>query len=74
MRPLSSTNLRELAADIEFELGRLRQLEQSIQYVQQEIKRDPGHAELFYENLALKLHSFYTGCDFFHRRHTGGNH
>ena len=63
MRPLSSTNLRELAADIEFELDRLRQLEQSIQYVRQEIERDSDHAELFYENLALKLHSFYTGCE-----------
>ncbi|MEL7510414.1 MAG: hypothetical protein AAFN42_24040 [Cyanobacteria bacterium J06554_1] len=63
MRPLSSINLRELAADIEFELDRLRQLEQSIQYVQQEIERDPVHAELYYENLALKLHSFYTGCE-----------
>ncbi|MEM9485528.1 MAG: hypothetical protein AAGA83_17775 [Cyanobacteria bacterium P01_F01_bin.116] len=63
MRPLSSINLRELAADIEFELGRLRQLEQSIQYVQQEIEQDPAHTELFYENLALKLHSFYTGCE-----------
>ncbi|MEM7795195.1 MAG: hypothetical protein AAF579_12200 [Cyanobacteria bacterium P01_C01_bin.118] len=63
MRPLSSINLKELAADIEFELDRLRQLETSILYVQQEIERDPGHAELFYENLALKLHSFYTGCE-----------
>lgn len=63
MRLLSSINLRELAADIEFELNRLRQLEQSILYVQQEIERDPDHAELFYENLALKLHSFYTGCE-----------
>lgn len=63
MRPLSSIRLRELAADIEFELERLRQLEQSIVYVQQEIERDPDHAELFYENLALKLHSFYTGCE-----------
>lgn len=63
MRPLSGINLRELAADIDLELNRLRQLEQSILYVQQEIERDPNHAELFYENLALKLHSFYTGCE-----------
>ncbi|MGD1858000.1 MAG: hypothetical protein ACFB2W_27505 [Leptolyngbyaceae cyanobacterium] len=63
MRALSPTNLRELAADIEFELERLRQLEQSIRYVRQEIERDPSHAALFYENLALKLHSFYTGCE-----------
>ena len=63
MRTLSPANLRELAADIEFELDRLRQLEQSIRYVEQEIERDPTHADLFYENLALKLHSFYTGCE-----------
>ena len=63
MRALSPANLRELAADIEFDLDRLRQLEQSIRYVEQEIERDPTHADLFYENLALKLHSFYTGCE-----------
>ena len=63
MKPKSPINLRELAADIEFELERLRQLEQNIIYVQQEIERDPTRSELFYENLALKLHSFYTGCE-----------
>ena len=63
MKPLNPVNLRELAADIEFEIERLLQLEQSIAYVQQEIEQDPKHSELFYENLALKLHSFYTGCE-----------
>lgn len=63
MKPQSPINLQELASDIEFELERLRQLEKSIIYVQQEIERDPTHSELFYENLALKLHSFYTGCE-----------
>lgn len=38
-------------------------LEAEIQYVQAEIQRDPQHAALFYENLALKLHNFYTGCE-----------
>lgn len=63
MRQLSPLLLQELAADIEFELARLDQLEQQIQYVKTEIERDPVHADLFYENLALKLHSFYTGCE-----------
>lgn len=55
--------LKELAADIEFELNRLRQIEKDIIYVRQEIDNDPIHAKLFYENLALKLQSFYTGCE-----------
>jgi len=49
--------------DIEDELKRLASLEAEVQYVQAEIQRDPQHRALFYENLALKLHNFYTGCE-----------
>lgn len=55
--------LKELAADIELELNRLRQLEKDITYVRQEVENAPIHAKLFYENLTLKLQSFYTGCE-----------
>jgi hypothetical protein len=60
---INAATLRELAADIDTELDRLGRLEQEIRYVQQEIDRDPDHAALFYENLALKLHNFYNGCE-----------
>jgi hypothetical protein len=63
MRPISPAVIRELAADIETELSRLTQLETSIKTVQAEIEHDPDRAPLFYENLALKLHNFYTGCE-----------
>lgn len=63
MREVSSSEIRELATDIETELRRLTRLEASIQQVKSEIERDPARATLFYENLALKLHNFYTGCE-----------
>ncbi|WP_008313453.1 hypothetical protein [Leptolyngbya sp. PCC 6406] len=63
MRPISAAALRELAADIEAELARLSRLEQAIQQVQAEIERDQLRSHLFYENLALKLHNFYNGCE-----------
>jgi hypothetical protein len=63
MKALSAAAIRELAADIEVELARLSQLEQEIYRVQDEIARDPARQDLFYENLALKLHNFYTGCE-----------
>ena len=63
MRPISSAAIRELAADIEGELARLKQLEEEIKRVQGEIQLDPARSDLFYENLALKLHNFYTGCE-----------
>jgi len=63
MREASSSEIRELATDIEIELGRLSRLEGGIQQVRLEIQRDPARAALFYENLALKLHHFYTGCE-----------
>jgi hypothetical protein len=56
-------SLRELAGDIEAELVKLARLEGQIQYVQNEIEQAPQYAELFYENLGLKFHNFYTGCE-----------
>ncbi|MDB9525399.1 hypothetical protein PN498_05330 [Oscillatoria sp. CS-180] len=63
MLPISPAAMRELAADIETELSRLIQLETAIAQLQEEIIDDPRHASLFYENLALKLHNFYTGSE-----------
>lgn len=63
MQAFSPERLRGIAADIQIELKRLQRLADDIAFVQGEITRDPGHARLFYENLALKLHNFYTGCE-----------
>lgn len=63
MRQVTASKLRELARDIEMEVGRLTRLESDIQQVQVEIQRDPTRAAIFYESLALKLHNFYTGCE-----------
>jgi hypothetical protein len=63
MKPPSAVALLGLAVDIEAELEQLKHLANDIAAVQVEIRCDPGHARLFYENLALKLHNFYTGCE-----------
>ena len=63
MRQLSAGALRGLGVDLENELGQLARLDLDIQAIRIEIERDPAHARLFYENLALKLHNFYTGCE-----------
>ncbi|MGF1512180.1 MAG: hypothetical protein ACFB5Z_00570 [Elainellaceae cyanobacterium] len=63
MKQLTPNELREFAADIEMELDRLKQLETDIQQVNGEIQRSSNLAKLLYENLALKLHNFYTGCE-----------
>lgn len=63
MRQTSPDELLGLAADITAELEYLRRLAADMAAVRAEIDRDPAHARLFYENLALKLHSFYTGCE-----------
>lgn len=63
MRQVAPDELRGLAADIAAELGRLQALADDVVAVRAEIARDPAHAKLFYENLALKLHNFYTGCE-----------
>jgi hypothetical protein len=63
MQSVSPERLRGIAADIQIELKRLQRLADDIAFVRGEITRDPGHARLFYENLVLKLHNFYTGCE-----------
>jgi hypothetical protein len=63
MKSFSAAQIRDLVADIELERSRLERLNLDVQRVQQEIQRDPDRTGLFYENLALKLHNFYTGCE-----------
>lgn len=63
MRDITPSAIRELAADIEMELTRLGQLEDDIARVNRAIDQNPSQADWLYENLALKLHSFYTGCE-----------
>lgn len=63
MKQMSASEIRELVRDIEMELQRLQRLEHSIEEVQFIIEREQTRAHLFYENLALKLHNFYTGCE-----------
>jgi uncharacterized protein YukE len=63
MREVSPDALIGLAADISAELDHLRRLAADVASVQSEIALDPAHTGLFYENLALKLHNFYTGCE-----------
>jgi hypothetical protein len=63
MRERSSSEIRELIADIDAELDRLARLDIDMRRVVEEIERDPLHAPMYYESLALKLHNFYTGCE-----------
>ena len=63
MSQMTSALLLGVAADIHAELEYLQRLAEDIAAVHVEIVRDPNHARLFYENLALKLHNFYTGCE-----------
>ena len=63
MKQLSTVALRGVVMDIENELAHLQLLHTDIECVRAEIARDPAHTRLFYENLALKLHNFYTGCE-----------
>lgn len=62
MREMTATELREMAADIDNELAQLARLEQEIAEVEAEILKHPPYAKFFTENLAFKLHNFYTGC------------
>jgi len=45
------------------ELAKMHQLESQIRRVQTELENNPNCADLLYENFALKLHNFYTGCE-----------
>jgi hypothetical protein len=63
MRQIKAVEVRALAADILAELAKMQQLAVQIQYVQMELDKAPERADLLYENFALKLHNFYTGCE-----------
>lgn len=63
MRIREPDELRRLAGDIEIDLSRVAVLEKEIQRAQAKIDEIPACADLFYESLALKLQSFYTGCE-----------
>lgn len=63
MKQISPDAVRGLAADIQVELEQLRRLAADIASVQAEIEQDPARTRIYYENLALKLHNFYNGCE-----------
>lgn len=63
MQKFSRDQLLGIILDIETELGHMGRLAVDIQDVQREIAVDTRHRRLFYENLAFKLHNFYTGCE-----------
>ena len=63
MMQVTPARLQGIAADLSTEVANLDRLATDIAAVRMEIDRDPGHATLFYENLGLKLHNFYTGCE-----------
>lgn len=63
MKEISPQKIRELARDIETELGRLEKLAAAMENVQEERQSYPQLMEELSESLALKLHNFYTGCE-----------
>ena len=63
MKRLTSAELNEIALDIEVELGQLARLRADIEKVNQLMAASPELADILYENQALKLHNFYTGCE-----------
>jgi hypothetical protein len=63
MKRIRASEIRELAADLLSELSKMQQLEIQIRRVQTELDQAPDRADLLYENFALKLHNFYTGCE-----------
>ncbi|MBI4782312.1 MAG: hypothetical protein HY785_13475 [Oscillatoriophycideae cyanobacterium NC_groundwater_1537_Pr4_S-0.65um_50_18] len=63
MRKIRSVEVRALTADLLAELAKMQQLKAQIQRVQTELVNYPDRADLLYENFALKLHNFYTGCE-----------
>ena len=63
MKEISPLKIRELARDIETELGRLDKLAAGLENVQEERQSYPQLMEELSESLALKLHNFYTGCE-----------
>jgi hypothetical protein len=63
MKHLTPTELKEIALDIDVELGHLAHLAEEIKKVNQLIVELPDLTSILYENQSLKLHNFYTGCE-----------
>ncbi|BAG01285.1 conserved hypothetical protein [Microcystis aeruginosa PCC 9809] len=63
MRPMSASELQEIALDIATEVNRLNRLESQMRLVQAEMLTNPALADICAESLALKLDNFYTGCE-----------
>jgi uncharacterized protein YutE (UPF0331/DUF86 family) len=62
MKRITSTEIREVTAELDAELNRLERLEKEIERVSMEASKQKAFLDVFYESLALKLHNFYTGC------------
>ncbi|MEZ4583979.1 MAG: hypothetical protein R3A10_20480 [Caldilineaceae bacterium] len=62
MNNISRDKLIGIVVDIETELEHWTGLRPTFK-MSSEIATDPEHRRIFYENLALKLHNFYTGCE-----------
>lgn len=63
MKEISPNQMLEFAEDIERELARLEQLKDSITLVKDKRETMPKIADILTENIALKLHNFYMGCE-----------
>jgi len=63
MRQMTASELREIATDINNEINKMSVLETQIQFIQEQIPKNPELSAIFWESLALKLHNFYTGCE-----------
>ena len=60
MRPMSASELQEIALDIAPEVNRLNRLESQMRLVQAAMLTNPALADICAESLAIKLHNFYT--------------
>ena len=63
MKKITSTEIKEVAAELKAELNRLERLKNDIERVFREASKQKTFLDVFYESLALKLHNFYTGCE-----------
>lgn len=63
MTVLKPERLELLAADIREEAKRLDTVTQGVQEVLAMAEADPARRHIYIESLALKLQSFYTGCE-----------
>ena len=63
MKKITTTEIKEIAAELKAELNRLERLQKDIERVFKEASKQKVFLDVFYESLALKLHNFYTGCE-----------